>query len=54
LGKKTTTDVPMVIKKQNQYSLNQRQNTHTTRVLMKILGEERGQYFVENILFPTI
>jgi phycocyanobilin:ferredoxin oxidoreductase len=54
LGTKTTTDVPMVIKKQNQYSLNQRQNTHTTRVLMKILGEERGQYFVENILFPTI
>ncbi len=54
LGTKTTTDVPGVITKQNQYSLNQRKNEHTTRVLMKILGETRGQYFVENILFPTI
>jgi len=54
LGTKTTEHVPQVIEKQNQYSLNQRQNTHTTRVLMKILGPERGQYFVENILFPTI
>ena len=54
LGTKTTTDVPGVISKQNQYSLNQRKNEHTTRVLMKILGETRGQYFVENILFPTI
>ena len=54
LGTTTTTQVTEVINKQNQYSINQRKNEHTTRVLMKILGDERGQYFVENILFPTI
>jgi hypothetical protein len=43
-----------IVHAQNNYSLMQRQNEHTTRVIKKILGESRGTHFVENILFPTI
>jgi len=54
LGTTSSHRVHDIILKQNQYSINQRKNEHTTRVLMKILGETRGKYFVENVLFPTI
>lgn len=43
-----------IIQAQNTYSLCQRQNEHTTRVIKKILGEQRGTYFIEQILFPTV
>lgn len=43
-----------IIQAQNKYSMCQRQNEHTTRVIRKILGEPRGSYFIEQILFPTI
>lgn len=39
---------------QNRYSLQQRKNTHTTNVIRKLLGEEQGTYFIEEILFPII
>lgn len=43
-----------IIEAQNKYSLCQRQNEHTTRVIRKILGEQQGTYFIEQILFPTV
>lgn len=43
-----------IIQAQNTYSLCQRQNEHTTRVIKKILGEQQGTYFIEQILFPTV
>ena len=43
-----------IIQAQNRYSLQQRKNEHTTRVILKLLGEQKGQHFIENILFPTI
>jgi len=54
LGQKTSANVHQIVQAQNRYSLQQRQNEHTTRVIKKILGQERGSYFVEQILFPTI
>lgn len=54
LGTKSTPRVHDVIQAQNHYSLQQRKNTHTTRVIIKLLGEEKGNHFIENILFPTI
>lgn len=43
-----------IIQAQNSYSINQRQNEHTTRVIKKILGVERGEQFINEILFPVI
>lgn len=43
-----------IIQAQNRYSLQQRKNEHTTRVILKLLGEQKGQHFIENVLFPTI
>ena len=54
LGQTTSSNVHQIVQAQNRYSLQQRQNEHTTRVIKKILGQERGSYFVEQILFPTI
>jgi hypothetical protein len=54
LGTKYSYRLHDIVKAQNQYSLNQRQNEHTTRVILKLLGEERGKYFVNEILFPTL
>lgn len=54
LARSSTHLIGEVRQAQNHYSLQQRQNEHTTRVIKKILGAERGSYFVENILFPTI
>ena len=54
LNTTTSSNIGEIMQLQNRYSINQRQNEHTTRVLFKILGPERGKYFVENILFPTV
>lgn len=54
LGTKSTHKVSEVITAQNRYSLQQRQNEHTTRVILKLLGPERGEQFINQILFPTI
>lgn len=43
-----------IIQAQNRYSLQQRKNTHTTTVIRKLLGEARGEYFINEILFPVI
>ena len=43
-----------IIGAQNNYSFKQRQNPHTTKVLIKLLGEERGNYFINKVLFPVI
>ena len=54
LGTRQTHKVREVITAQNHYSLQQRQNTHTTRVIQNLLGAERGEQFIKEILFPTI
>jgi hypothetical protein len=54
LGTTVSNRVYDIIQAQNRYSMNQRQNEHTTRVIRRILGEPRGSHFIENILFPTI
>lgn len=54
LDQTSTSRVGDVVRAQNRYSQQQRQNEHTTRVIKKILGPERGTHFVEHILFPTI
>jgi hypothetical protein len=43
-----------IIQAQNNYSLKQRENIHTTTVIRKLLGEERGTHFINEILFPVI
>jgi phycocyanobilin:ferredoxin oxidoreductase len=53
LGEPTEHDVAQITQAQNRYSLGQRKNEHTSRVLMKILGPDRGRYFLESVLFPT-
>lgn len=54
LGKNQSARVHDIIQAQNRYSMQQRKNFHTTRVLLKILGTDRGTHFVNNVLFPTI
>lgn len=54
LGQRSHHDLHAIVTAQNRYSLQQRQNEHTTRVIRKLLGEERGLYFIEKVLFPTI
>lgn len=54
LNTRSTNKLHDVVRAQNNYSLQQRKNEHTTRVILKILGDQRGQHFVNNILFPTI
>lgn len=51
---KTSNDVDTIKFLQNTYSLQQRKNEHTTKVLKNILGNDIGTYFIENILFPII
>jgi phycocyanobilin:ferredoxin oxidoreductase len=54
LGTRSTHEVGRVIQAHNNYSLQQRQNEHTTRVILKLLGPERGSQFINQILFPTV
>lgn len=54
LGTRSHPAVHDIVRAQNTYSLNQRQNIHTTKVIINLLGPQRGQYFIDNILFPTI
>ena len=54
LSTRSHVDVHGIVQAQNAYSINQRRNEHTTRVILKLLGPQRGQHFIENILFPTI
>jgi hypothetical protein len=49
-----TPRVHDIIQAQNTYSLQQRKNVHTTTVIRKLLGEERGTHFINEILFPVI
>ena len=50
----TTPRVHDVIQAQNNYSLQQRKNTHTTQVIKRLLGDSRGEHFIQDILFPVI
>ena len=54
LGKTQSARVHDILNAQNTYALQQRQNTHTTTVIKKLLGEHRGTYFINEILFPVI
>lgn len=49
-----TSRVHDVVKAHNRYSHNQRQNPHTTRVIRKLLGDQQGEYFINQILFPKV
>lgn len=54
LGEQHSVRVHDIMQAQNQYSLQQRKNTHTTAVIRKLLGEHRGTHFINDILFPVI
>lgn len=54
LNKKSSPKLHDIIHAQNRYSLQQRKNTHTTTVINKLLGEQRGTHFINEILFPVI
>lgn len=54
LNQNSSVRVHDIIQAQNRYSLQQRKNTHTTNVIRKLLGDEQGAYFIEEILFPII
>lgn len=54
LNQSSSNKIGQIIQAQNKYSLSQRQNEHTTRVIRKILGAERGEQFINEILFPII
>lgn len=54
LGQTSSARVHDIIQAQNTYSAQQRKNIHTTQVIRKLLGEQRGSYFIEEILFPLI
>ena len=43
-----------IITAQNHYCRQQQRNPHTKRALVNLLGEERADYFMQTILFPTI
>lgn len=43
-----------IITAQNHYCRQQQRNPHTKRALVNLLGEERADYFIKTILFPTI
>lgn len=54
LGQTQSSRVHDIVQAQNRYSVQQRKNTHTTTVIHKLLGEQRGQHFINEILFPVI
>lgn len=54
LGQTQSVLVHDIVQAQNMYSVQQRKNTHTTTVIKRLLGEERGTYFINDILFPVI
>jgi phycocyanobilin:ferredoxin oxidoreductase len=43
-----------IVARQNHYCLQQRQNEHTRKALINLLGTDGANEFMENILFPTI
>lgn len=43
-----------VVAGQNRYCLQQRRNDHTRKALINLLGIERAEEFMNDILFPTI
>lgn len=54
LGENQSVKVHDIMRGQNTYSMRQRENIHTTTVIRKLLGDERGTYFINEILFPII
>lgn len=54
LGQQHSHRVHDIMQAQNTYSLQQRKNTHTTNVIKRLLGEDQGSYFINEILFPVI
>lgn len=54
LGTTHSVKLHHIVQAQNQYSLQQRKNTHTTTVIKRLLGDARGDYFINEILFPVI
>lgn len=51
---KSTGDKAAITQGQNRYCEHQRQNEHTFRALKNLIGEQRAQEFMDEILFPTI
>lgn len=42
----------LIREKQNHYCNQQQKNPHTRRAITNLLGQERADHFMENILFP--
>jgi phycocyanobilin:ferredoxin oxidoreductase len=47
-------DRTAIVAGQNRYCLQQRRNEHTRKALVNLLGTERADEFMNEILFPTI
>lgn len=47
-----TGDVLAITNRQNHYCTQQQKNPHTKRALVNLLGEERADHFMKEILFP--
>lgn len=43
-----------IVPAQNRYCLNQQKNEHTRRALINLIGEEKTQEFMTQILFPCV
>jgi phycocyanobilin:ferredoxin oxidoreductase len=43
-----------IVARQNRYCLNQQQNEHTRRALVNIIGEEKTEEFMTQVLFPCV
>jgi len=49
-----STNTLLQKEKQNEYSLNQQQNTKTLKALTSYIGEDKAKEFIQNVLFPVI
>lgn len=43
-----------IVPLQNRYCANQQQNEHTRRALVNLIGEEKTQEFITQVLFPCV
>ena len=52
----TMTDqrIEQIIAAQNHYCTQQRKNEHTVKAVKNLLGEERANKFITEVLFPTV
>jgi phycocyanobilin:ferredoxin oxidoreductase len=46
--------IEQIIAAQNHYCVQQRKNEHTVKAVKNLLGEERANKFITEVLFPTV